>query len=125
MLSLSSAVRIYLFAGPTDMRKGFDGLSGLVRSAGLDVFSGHLFVFVSSRSDRCKVLTWERGGFVLWYKRLERGQFRRPVVVSGTNAQVTLDADQLALLLAGIDARGVRRSPRWDPRKEIDKRVVT
>lgn len=119
MLSLSSAVRIYLFAAPADMRKGFDGLAGLVRGAGLDVFSGHLFVFVSARSDRCKVLTWERGGFVLWYKRLERGRFRRPAVQAGVK-QVALDADQLALLLAGIDARGIQRPNRWEPRKGID-----
>ncbi len=116
VLSLSSAVRIYLFAAPADMRKGFDGLAGLVRTSGLDVFSGHLFVFVSARSDRCKVLTWERGGYVLWYKRLERGRFRRPILEAGAS-QVTLDADQLALLLAGIDARGIRRSKRWEPTK--------
>lgn len=83
MLSLPSSVRIYLLSGPTDMRKGFDGLAALVRAAGLDVFSGHLFVFVSRRSDRAKVLTFERGGFVLWYKRLELGRFRVPAAAQG------------------------------------------
>lgn len=80
MLSLPAAVRIYFFAEAADMRKGFDGLVALVRAAGLSEYSGHLFAFVSRRADRAKILTWERGGFVLWYKRLERGRFRRPPI---------------------------------------------
>jgi len=72
MLSLTSAVRIFLWSAPVDMRKGFDGLQALVRAADMDVFSGNLFVFVSRRADRAKILTWERGGFVLWYKVLVR-----------------------------------------------------
>ena len=119
MLSLPASVRIYLFAEPTDMRKGFDGLSALVVASGLDVFSGHLFAFVSRRGDRAKVLTWERGGFVLWYKRLEQGRFRRPEIPEGAS-RVQLEADQLALLLEGIDQRGIKRPPRWEPRRKID-----
>ncbi len=118
MLSLPASVRIYLFTGPTDMRKGFDGLSALVVASGLDVFSGHLFVFVSRRSDRMKVLTWQRGGFVLYYKRLEKGRFRRPDAGSD-EAQVSIGADQLQLLLEGFDTRKVRPPPRWEP-KGID-----
>ena len=112
-------MRIYLFAEPTDMRKGFDGLSALVVASGLDVFSGHLFAFVSRRGDRAKVLTWQRGGFVLWYKRLEKGRFRRPEIAPGVG-RITLEADQLGLLLEGIDPRGVRRPRRWEPKKGID-----
>lgn len=120
MLSLPASVRIYLFAEPTDMRKGFDGLSALVTASGLDVFSGHLFAFVSRRGDRAKVLTWQRGGFVLWYKRLERGRFRRPAIAAGER-RVVIEADQLALLLEGIDPKDVRRPRRWEPkRKGID-----
>jgi transposase len=119
MLSLPSSVRIYFFAEPTDMRKGFDGLVALVKAAGLNVFSGHLFVFVSRRGDRAKVLTWERGGLVQWYKRLERGRFRRPRIAPNTT-QIQLEADQLMLLLEGIDLRSVRRPKRWAP-KEIDR----
>lgn len=118
MLSLPSAVRIYFFAAPTDMRKGFDGLAALVKSSGLNEFSGHLFVFVSRRGDRAKVLSWERGGFVLWYKRLERGRFRRPQVAAETQ-QVRIESDQLTLLLEGIDLKNVRRPKRWEP-KGID-----
>jgi transposase len=68
MLSLPSSVRIFFFDAPTDMRKGFDGLAAMVKASGLELFSGHLFVFLSRRADRVKVLTWQRGGFVLWYK---------------------------------------------------------
>lgn len=123
MLSLPSSVRIYFFAEPTDMRKGFDGLSALVRASGLDLFSGHLFVFFSRKADRAKILTWERGGFVLWYKRLERGRFRRPVITQG-ETQVRLEPDQLILLLEGIDLQSVRRPKRWQP-KRIDKAIVS
>jgi len=119
LLSLPASVRIYLFAEPTDMRKGFDGLSALVVASGLDVFSGHLFAFISRRGDRAKVLTWQRGGFVLWYKRLEKGRFRRPDIAPGVS-RITLEADQLGLLLEGIDPRGVRRPRRWEPKKGID-----
>ena len=118
MLTLPSSVRIYFFAAPTDMRKGFDGLSALVRAAGMNEFSGHLFVFVSRRGDRAKVLTWERGGFVLWYKRLERSGFRRPAIAPGVS-KIQLEPDQLTLLLEGIDLASVRRPRRWAP-KGID-----
>ena len=118
MLSLPSSVRIYFFASPTDMRKGFDGLAALVKAAGLNEFSGHLFVFVSRRGDRAKVLSWERGGFVLWYKRLERGRFRRPHLLPDAT-KIRLEPDQLTLLLEGIDLKGVRRPTRWTP-KGID-----
>ena len=89
MLTLPESVRIYLATAPTDMRKGFDGLSALIEhELGEDVYSGHLFVFVSRRGDRVKILTWERGGFVLWYKRLERGRFRLPRIAP-TQKRVT------------------------------------
>jgi len=117
VLSISSAVRIFLWTAPTDMRKGFDGLQTLVRAAGEDVFSGHMFVFVSRRADRAKILTWERGGFVLWYKRLSKGTFR----VSrgeGLASVELLDPGQLAMLLDGVDYRKVRRSKRWEPSRK-------
>jgi len=122
MLSLPTAVEIYLAAEPVDMRRGFDSLSALVTARGLDVFSGHLFVFVSRRRDRVKVLAWDRGGFVLYYKRLERGRFRLPVLVGDT---VRLDAGQLAMLVDGVDLAHVRRNRPWRPpavTKGIDTR---
>ncbi len=112
MLSIPSAVRIYLAAEPTDMRKGFDCLAALVSARGLDVYSGHLFVFISKRRNRAKVLAWERGGFVLFYKRLERGRFKLP---SPLGDNVRLDAAQLTMLLDGVDLAKVRRNRAWQP----------
>lgn len=114
MIGLPDAVRIFLFAQATDMRKGFDGLSGLVMSAGQDVYSGHLFVFLSRRRDRAKILTFQTGGFVLLYKRLERGRFK-PIFSHGSEGHVMLDATELSLLLDGIDVSRVKRPVHWQP----------
>ncbi len=114
MLSIPSSVRIFLFAQPTDMRKGFDGLSALVRQLGEDVFSGHLFVFVSRNRQRAKILAWSEGGFVLYYKRLERGRFKLPSF-DGQTKTLHLESAQLAMLLSGIDYSRIRRPRRWSP----------
>ena len=78
MIGLPASVPIRLFRESADMRKGVDGLYGLVVAAGEDVYSGALFVFMSKRRNRVKILTFAPGGFVVWYKRLERGRFRHP-----------------------------------------------
>jgi len=79
MLNLPANVRIYLCALPTDMRKSFDGLCGLVQTVfGRDVIDGHLFLFLNRRRDRIKLLYWDRDGLALWYKRLEAGTFETP-----------------------------------------------
>jgi transposase len=74
----------------------------------------HPFVFLGRRADRCKVLFWDRGGFVLYYKRLERSRFRLPQVATDA-ASVTMDATELAMLLDGIDVVAVKRPRRWEP----------
>ena len=94
---------MYLATKPVDMRKGFDGLAAIVAAEiGEDVYSGHLFVFVSRRADRVKILTWDQGGFVLYYKRLEAGRFRVPTLKS-QQTSVRIDGSQLAMLVDGID----------------------
>lgn len=76
---LPASVQVWLATEPVDMRRGHDGLLALVRVLGIaDPYSGHLFVFLGRRADRCKILFWDRGGFVVAYKRLERGRFRLP-----------------------------------------------
>jgi len=115
MLTLPPSVKIFLFTAPTDMRKGHDGLSALViNELGADLFSGHLFVFVSRRRDRVKILAWDRGGLALWYKRLEKGRFRLPRIQDDIKS-VPMDSGELSLLLEGIDYSKVRRPKRWKP----------
>ena len=119
MLTLPPSVRIYLAATTVDLRRGHDGLCGIVRSQWkLDLFGGHLFVFVGRRGDRCKILFWDRGGFVLYYKRLERGRFRVPRVPADATS-VKIDATELAMLLDGIDVVTVKRPRRWEPPQSL------
>lgn len=111
MIALPSGVRIYLVAGVTDMRKGFDGLAALVQQAlAENPFSGQLFVFRGRRGDRIKVLWWDGQGLCLYAKRLERGRFVWPQVREGS---VHLSAAQLSMLLEGIDWRLPQRT--FDP----------
>jgi len=111
----SSAVRIYLSTEPTDMRKGPDGLSALVQQQfDESVFSGTIFAFLSRRRDRAKLLWWSAGGFVVYYKRLERGRFRRPA--PGPDGRVLLSLGELQALLEGIDLRDARRARLWRPK---------
>ncbi len=100
MLNLPSTVPIFLHARPTDMRKGFDGLSGLVREAfGADPTDGSLYLFVNRRRDRLKILHFDGTGFWLYYKRLEAGTFE---VIASDEACIEIDAAQLAMLLGGV-----------------------
>ena len=114
MIGLPSSVKIYLFCAPVDMRKGFDGLSAIVTDSGEDVFSGHLFVFFSKRRNRVKILAWDNGGFILWYKRQELGRFKIPVI-SDEQKPTSLDSSQLSMLLDGIDFSKIRRPKKWNP----------
>ena len=116
MLMLPPSVNIFMATEPTDMRNAIDGLAAKVRRAGGDPFDGHLYVFVSKRRDRIKVLAWSRGGFVLWYKRLEKGRFRLPPVAVGQTT-MPLDAGQLAMLLDGLDFSRLKRPAVWEPRR--------
>jgi transposase len=115
MLSWPPTVKIFLGAEPTDMRKGFDSLAHLVESSmAFDPLSGHLFVFRSRRGDRIKVLYWDKDGYALWYKRLEKGSFRFPTAtsVSETHA-VEVKAADLMMILDGVDLGSVRRQRRY------------
>jgi len=118
VLSLSLPKRVFLCTLPTDMRKSFDTLAGLVQSElGQDALSGDLFVFRSRRGDRLKLLYWNEDGYAIWYKRLEEGSFvlpaadgKRPAV--GEHGLVLRPAE-LAMLLDGVDLASVRRHQRY------------
>lgn len=103
MIGLPNGTKVWLVAGVTDMRKGFDGLSSVVQGQLADnPFSGQLFVFRGRRGDRIKVLWWDGQGLCLFYKRLEQGRFVWPQAVQG---KVYLSPAQLSMLLEGIDWR--------------------
>lgn len=122
MLSLSPSVQVVLATEPVDLRRGHDGLVTLVRSLWhADPYSGTLFVFFGRRRDRVKVLFFSAGGFVVYYKRLERGRFCMPHIPEASS-HIELDAASLAMLLDGVDLRVVRRAPRWEPRR-VKKRI--
>ena len=113
MLTLAGSTKIFLCTEVADMRRGFDGLAAMVTDLlNDDPLSGHLFVFRNRRGDRMKVLYWDRDGFALWYKRLERGTFRFPAPGEGAHS-VEVDHATLTLILEGIDVRGVRRQQRF------------
>jgi transposase len=115
MLTLPPSVRIYVATESVDMRRGHDGLAAIVRNQwDVDLFDGHLFVFLGRRFDRVKILFWDRGGFLLYYKRLERGRFRLPRVTT-TAKVMMLGAGELAMLLDGIDIQTVKQPKRWLP----------
>lgn len=111
MIAIPAGVRVYLAMGPTDMRKGFDGLSVLAQDRlKQDPFSGHLFVFRGKRGDLVKILYWDGQGFCLFAKRLDKGRFVWPITKDGS---VTLTPAQLSMLLEGIDWRAPQRT--WQP----------
>ena len=113
MLTLPASVRIFFATAPVDMRKSIDGLAGLVtENLDADPFSGFLFVFRGRRCDRIKILLWDRNGFVMLYKRLEKNRFRFP---KETSSRIELGSTQLALLLDGLDVELADGAPRWRP----------
>jgi transposase len=117
MLSLPPSVRLFVASQSVDGRKGVDSLMVIVRDVfGHDPFCGHLFVFFSKRCDRVRILYWDRDGFAMWTKRLERGRFKPPFSEDGRLAAAAIEAVELGLIIQGLDLRGARRRPRWQPR---------
>jgi transposase len=111
MLSLPPSVRIFVCLRPADMRRSFDGLAAMVEQVvARDPLSGHLFLFRNRRGDRVKILYWDRDGYALWYKRLERGVFHFP---QREGAGLEVSATDLMLMLEGIDVTGVKRRKRY------------
>ena len=109
MFGLGPATRIYVALGATDMRKGFDGLYGIVRDRlGLEVRSGHLFLFANARRNRLKILYWDGSGLWCCGKSLERGRFSWPLAGDRSD-RVTLSHEELSLLLGGIDLTQTRQ----------------
>ena len=118
MIRLSLGVKVFLCTAPTDMRRGFDGLSGMAESLmQQDPLSGHLFVFRNRNRDKLKILYWDQDGLAIWYKRLEQGTFQFPTdgkTQEEAAAGVEISNSELSLLLGGIDLRTARRRKRYE-----------
>ena len=113
MLSISTGTRIFVALGATDMRKGFDGLQGIVCGVlEQDPFSGHLFLFVNRRRDKLKILYWDGDGLAIWYRRLEQGTFQMPQAADDRKS-AEIRSDELTMLLRGVDYSNVRRRKRY------------
>ena len=113
MLSIAADTRIFVAAGHTDMRKGFDGLCALITSVlQKDPLSGQLFLFINRRRDKMKILYWDGDGLAIWYRRLEQGTFQFPKIQEGQTS-VEIRCDELTMLLRGIDYSNVKRRKRF------------
>ena len=109
MFGIGPATRIYLAPGATDMRKGFEGLYGLVRDRlECNPLSGHIFLFANAQRNRLKAIFYDGSGLWVCAKRLERGCFRWPDAATG-ETRIVLSHEELALLVGGIDLRQTRR----------------
>lgn len=107
MIPISSTTRIFLSTQPTDMRRSFDGLCALT----VDVIqenpkSGHLFIFRSKRGEAVKILWWDRSGFAIWYKKLQKGTYRFPPAPEG---RLEIEARDLMMILEGLEFKDVKR----------------
>ena len=113
MLLLSAHQRYFLYPGDTNMRRGFDSLSGMVTSMMKhNVLSGDIFIFVNRRRNHIKLLHWEGDGFALYHKRLEKGTYELPFTDASTSS-VTLNYSELLLILQGITLASVTRRKRY------------
>ena len=111
MFSLTSSHRYFLYSKPTDMRKSFDGLQGLIEGKlNRKATSGEVYVFINKRRDRVKLLHWESGGFVLYYKRLEKGTFELPDM-KGQGCQIAWS--ELMMIIEGIRVKTIERRARF------------
>jgi transposase len=124
MFGFGPATRIYLAAGATDMRKGFEGLYGLVRDRlEENPLSGHVFVFANERRTRLKLLVWDGSGLWVCAKRLEKGRFRWPDA-GAAQPKIVLNHEELALLLGGIDLAATKRRAWYRSAATIEARAT-
>lgn len=123
MLTLGSTVRVFVCTQPADMRRSFDGLSGMAENLmKQDPLSGALFVFRNRNRDRLKIMYWDKDGLAIWYKRLEKGTFQLPTDVQDKSREqaqeerptgAEISTEELSMLLGGIDLTNVKRRKRY------------
>jgi len=112
MFALNSQMDYFLYLEPTDMRKGFDGLSGIIQNIlHKNPMNGCAYIFINRRADRMKLLVWEDNGFTLYYKRLEQGRFELPKSDDPTG--LTIKWETLMLMVSGIKLEKIIRKKRY------------
>jgi transposase len=113
MFALSSNNRFHLYSNPTDMRKSFDGLSGLVQNTlGCNPCNGDVFIFINKRRDKIKLLHWQGISFMLYYKRLEKGTFELPFYDSSVGS-IALDYTKLVMIIDGLSIQNIKKRKRY------------
>lgn len=118
MISVASGTRIFVYNGAADMRKSFNGLSGLVTEHfNADLFDGHLFVFFNRTRTYVKILAWDQDGLSLWSKRLESGTFEK--ITGGADGDLEIDAAELIMMLRGVQIEGTRRRKRYSISEQV------
>lgn len=121
VFGLSGQARMFLYAGPADMRKGFDGLSGLViNKLKQNPLSGDIFIFINRSRTLIKLLVWDQTGFAIWHKRLEQGTFEMPLLDSNSSS-VEINRQKLMLILEGISLKNIHVRKRFSDEKIMQK----
>ncbi len=115
MFSLTSEFNYYLYSKPTDMRKSFDSLYGLIlNETQRDPLNGDVFIFVNKTRNKIKLLHWETGGFVIYYKRLESGTLKLPDIEK-SNPECAINWWELVMIIEGIQAHKIHKRKRFSP----------
>ena len=113
MFALSSENRFHLYSRPTDMRKSFDGLSGLVQNKlGRNPAGGDVFIFINKRRDKIKLLHWQGNSFILYYKRLEKGTFELPKYDRAVGS-IVLDYTKMVMIIDGLSIKNIQKRKRY------------
>ena len=113
MLHLSASRRYYLYRSPTDMRKGFDSLCGVVSAElEMNVLSGSVFIFINKKQTQVKLLLWEGDGLAVYYKRLEKGTYEVPLI-NKDDKDISISHEALQHILQGVSLRSVRKRKRY------------
>ena len=125
MIGSTGGTRIFLCTQEIDMRRSFDSLRGIIRSAmHLDPLSGGLFLFKNKRGDRIKAVYWDGDGFAMWYKVLQRGTFQFPNLQNFSSAGLEIDASTLRMIIDGIDLSSIRLRNRYrTPERNLNTMV--
>lgn len=115
MFALTAENTFHLYSHPTDMRMSFDALSGLVwNNLGYNPINGEVFIFINKSRDKIKLLHWQGSGYLLYYKRLEKGTFELPRYDSSVGS-ITLSYTQMVMIMDGLSIKNLQKRTRYTP----------